>query len=251
MTKTPPEVTPSIQSLLITPELAKDWLERNTRNRPIDARRVQALADAMTAGKFLLTHQGIAFDPSGVLLDGQHRLLAVVRSGVAVRMSVTWGVDQRSLEVIDTGRARSAAQTLAIQGTPCANAIAAICRTAMVGMSPTNGSAYQNVLAFAHAHAESAASYVALSRKLTASVAGAFLRAQLVGMHGVRGAADRLLALQFDHDGDPMRALANRLRDRLTSRSRYAAAVTALRAVDEGRALKVVKDAVLDLPEIA
>lgn len=251
MTKNPTESTAAIQSMLVTPEMAKDWLEKNTSNRPVDQRRVKALAAVMSRGEFLPTHQGIAFSTSGALLDGQHRLLAIVESGASVRMSVTWGVDPRALEVIDTGRARSAGQTLAIQNTPHAHTVAALARSALIGLSAVLGSKYTDVLAFVRNNQESTQFYVPVARKLSARVAGAFLRAELSGMRGMRQAAHRLVTLEFEGDGDPMRALANRLRDRLTGGARYAVTVTALRAVDEGRALKIVKEATQDLPEVS
>jgi len=44
----------------------------------------------MKAGRWKLTHVGIAFDINNVLQDGQHRLWAVVFSGRTVEMSVTF-----------------------------------------------------------------------------------------------------------------------------------------------------------------
>lgn len=250
MTKNPSEVQQGIQSILITPELAKDWLANNTRNRPSDIRRVRALADTMLAGRFMHTHQGIAFDTNNVLLDGQHRLKAIVLSGVACRMSVTWGVDPNAVEVIDIGKARSAGQTLAIQGVKQANYIAAISRAALYGLGSVNGSRYTDVLVFARAHVDTVALYIPVAQKLSASAAGAFLRADMTGLKKVRHAAHRLVTLEFEPGDDPMRALANRLRDRLRVKAQYACCVTALRAVDEGRQLKIVREAVLDLPEL-
>lgn len=251
MTKNPPESAAGIQNILVTPGMAKDWLEKNTRNRPFDVRRVRSLADAMLAGRFLHTHQGIAFDVNGVLLDGQHRLKAIVLAGVSCRMAVTWGVDPSAVEVIDIGRARSAGQTLAIQGIPRANVVAAITRSALYGLGSVNGTRYGDVLVFARANLETVSVFVPLAAKLSASVAGAFLRAEMSGMRGVRHAAQRLFTLEFDGTDDPMRALANRLRDHVRTKAQYACSVMALRAVDEGRGLKIVREATQDLPELS
>ena len=66
--------------VLVTPLLAKKWLERNTDNRDIRPSVVTGLAESITRGEWVLSHQGIAFAKSGRLLDGQHRLLAIVEA---------------------------------------------------------------------------------------------------------------------------------------------------------------------------
>ena len=58
----------------VTPSQAANWLEGNTHNRPVTQAHVERLAAEMSAGRWRLTHQGIAFSTRGVLLDGQHRL---------------------------------------------------------------------------------------------------------------------------------------------------------------------------------
>jgi hypothetical protein len=66
----------------------------------------------MKAGRWLETHQGIAFDTDGRLIDGRHRLMAVAASGVTVRMWVFPEQTRETFDVIDTGYARAAAQFL-------------------------------------------------------------------------------------------------------------------------------------------
>ena len=69
----------TIQSTLmdIGPDIASQWLEGNVRNRRIDQKHVNCLAQEMAAGRWMMTHQGIAFDANGTLIDGQHRLWAI------------------------------------------------------------------------------------------------------------------------------------------------------------------------------
>jgi hypothetical protein len=77
------------QVLEMTPALAEDFLTHcNTHNRTLADAHVETLANEMRAGRWQLTHQGIAFSPNRVLLDGQHRLWAVVMSGVTVPMRI-------------------------------------------------------------------------------------------------------------------------------------------------------------------
>jgi hypothetical protein len=57
----------------ITPSRAAELLAANTTNRPLSRPVVRGFAEAMRRDEWLVTHQGIAFDVNGVLVDGQHR----------------------------------------------------------------------------------------------------------------------------------------------------------------------------------
>lgn len=102
------------QVVEITPALAEEWLERNTRNRTTKPHRIDAMCRTMAAGRWRLTHQGIAFDTDGVLIDGQNRLSAVVKSGLSIKMLVATNVPRDSMFAIDRGAMRSTADTLTI-----------------------------------------------------------------------------------------------------------------------------------------
>jgi hypothetical protein len=90
----------------ITPHRAQSYLERNKTNRKVSWAAVAALAYDMATGAFLTTEQGIAFDIHGGLVDGQHRLHAIIRSGKAQTMRVTFNAP--SIEAPrDRGRIRA------------------------------------------------------------------------------------------------------------------------------------------------
>lgn len=86
----PPPAVPfsNVYIVDVTPELATSWLEGNEFHRPVQDRSVEKYATEMTAGRWRLTHQGIAFDVDKKLIDGRHRLLAVIRSGKTIPMLV-------------------------------------------------------------------------------------------------------------------------------------------------------------------
>ena len=98
----------TIMQETITPELATQYLALNRGNRKLSARAVKMLAHEIREGRWQLTHQGIAFDEAGVLVDGQHRLQAVVEAGVPVEMMVARGVQpsENNLYAIDCGKKR-------------------------------------------------------------------------------------------------------------------------------------------------
>ena len=85
----------------VTPEMAAAWLEKNTHNRDIRQADINQYARDMKNGDWQLTHHGVAFNCEDVLIDGQHRLWAVIESGATVPMLVTYGLPIEVQLVID------------------------------------------------------------------------------------------------------------------------------------------------------
>lgn len=107
---------PSVSYVTVTPETAQRWLDGNTVNRRIREAKVNQFARDMTAGHWHLSNDAICFSPDGKLLNGQHRLTAVVRSGVDVVMLVARNMPPVAMTVMDTGSARSASDALKFDG---------------------------------------------------------------------------------------------------------------------------------------
>lgn len=96
-------------------------LSFNTKNRSICRSEVQKHAREMREGRWMLNGQTVKFTGDsllalGRLLDGQHRLMAIVMSGVAVPMLVAYGVPEESYGTIDFGRRRTAGDILCANG---------------------------------------------------------------------------------------------------------------------------------------
>jgi hypothetical protein len=100
----------------ITPKKAAIYLANAAPNRPVRKAWVAQLAQMMRDGDFHVTHQGIAFNDKGELVDARHRLLAVIESGCYVTMNVTRGLSDSAMNVIDTGKPRSVVDAMAIDG---------------------------------------------------------------------------------------------------------------------------------------
>ncbi|MCX2183449.1 hypothetical protein KV205_23385 [Streptomyces sp. SKN60] len=100
----------------VTPEIAEIFLAQTSVNRRLDMGQVRALAETILRGEWKLTHQGIAFDEIGTLLDGQHRLRAIIEANTPVEMLVFDGLSRDIFPVLDTGKRRSAADTLLSTG---------------------------------------------------------------------------------------------------------------------------------------
>jgi len=101
---------------LVTPRLAEEYLSTRGPNRALMPGTVIRLAEDMSANHWQLTHQGIAFDRDGHLLDGQHRLSAITSSGISQVLMVTRGLDPEAIQAVDIGAKRSTYQILALAG---------------------------------------------------------------------------------------------------------------------------------------
>lgn len=100
----------------VTPEIAREWLAHNDQNRSLRAGVVAKYARDMVAGNWQPTGQSISFDWNDRLIDGQHRLHAVIKANVTVTMLVVWNLDPDAQTVIDTGARRTPGDALKFSG---------------------------------------------------------------------------------------------------------------------------------------
>lgn len=117
----------------ITPEMARHWIEKANHNNPrkkINWNNVRKFAQAIKDGKWTTTHQGIAFDKFNRLVDGQHRLLAIIESGIAIYLMVTFGVSLDAVPDMDQGLKRDTATLLNIDDR-CAGVVSFLTRLAI------------------------------------------------------------------------------------------------------------------------
>lgn len=118
-----------VTRLVVTPELAAKWLEKNLNNRkltkPLEDNTVQRYARDMKAGRWHLTGDAIQFDTEGLLMDGQHRLWACVLADQPFESSVAYNVDPGARIVIDTGKKRTLGNYFTMAGEGDAISLAA------------------------------------------------------------------------------------------------------------------------------
>lgn len=114
----------------VSPEQASEWLKNNDHNRNLNAKIVADYARQMTDGRWHLNGEAIKISEDGVLLDGQHRLAAVVASGVSIEMLLVEGLPTETQDTMDSGRKRTAADVLSIKGETNANVLASVARRA-------------------------------------------------------------------------------------------------------------------------
>lgn len=117
-----------LKLITVDRKLAELWLASNVRNRPVDRSRVDEYRRAMATGKWKLSNDMLSFDRDGVLINGQHRLQAVIESNTSQTFAVLEGADRHDQDVMDVGKARKAGQQLSIRGWRNASAAAATVR---------------------------------------------------------------------------------------------------------------------------
>ena len=106
----------SVEMVLVTPEIATNYLRYNDKNRKPADETVRALSKQMTTGLFLENGESIVFDNQGKLKDGQHRLMAIIKSRQSYFIPIVRGVQPRVMATFDTGKNRSAKDVLELNG---------------------------------------------------------------------------------------------------------------------------------------
>jgi hypothetical protein len=102
---------------VITPEKAQGWLEANTFvNRRVRDTHVKMIASEIREGRWKLNGEAIVFDPQGNLLDGQHRLWAIIEANRAVSSVVVRNITPDAFATLDSGVKRTAGDVLSASG---------------------------------------------------------------------------------------------------------------------------------------
>lgn len=117
--------------MMISPEDAKELLKYNSSNRPVRQLRINRYARSMKMGRWIPSNDGICFSENGRLLNGQHRLEAVIRSGISIPLLIISGLDEKAFDIIDRGAVRSPSDLAAADGFPNPNLAVAGARSAI------------------------------------------------------------------------------------------------------------------------
>lgn len=112
----------------LTVGLAEELLGRNIANRRIHKVNLQRLTEALERGEWVFDGAPIRRGTDGTLLDGQHRCMAVVKTGVEVDVILIDGLHASTQSVMDSGPTRTLADMLDIRGEAQTRALAAIIR---------------------------------------------------------------------------------------------------------------------------
>lgn len=127
--KANPPQTMTVDIIGITPDIAWELYDLNSHNRNINQGNVEKFSERIKRGRWSQNGATICISKTGVLLDGQNRLLAFRKSGETVEYIVVWGLEDEAQEDMDTGSKRSLSQSLHLRGEANPNSLGATVRT--------------------------------------------------------------------------------------------------------------------------
>lgn len=134
----PVPVSPKVTQETLGPKEARKYLLANTHNRTVSQPVVRGYARDMRAGRWFAAVEVVTFDYNGVLLNGQHTLMAIVEASVNAgrdvyaSVIVVRGQDPAAQDVMDAGRKRTSSDQLRLHGEPNANVLSAALRLALI-----------------------------------------------------------------------------------------------------------------------
>ena len=140
---------------LITREKATEYLATNFEsNRKIRSRAVSQIVDDIKNGDFYLSWDCLAFNEMGQLVNGQHRLSAVIEADTPCRFYVLRNIDHSTIRHFDIGNKRNQADRISVHGTPMHPKSCAVIKAAFgswdsnfTGMNKFGYAKYDNLIA--------------------------------------------------------------------------------------------------------
>ena len=90
----------------IGPDLARYYLAKNKKNRLFNAKHVHFLANEIRTGNWKLNGDTIVLNDER-LIDGQHRLMAVLMADLPITTLLVTGVSSDVFDTIDIGKKRT------------------------------------------------------------------------------------------------------------------------------------------------
>ncbi len=101
--------------ITLTPKMAKEWLLSNTKNRPLRKATVTRYANEINKGNWVYNGESIKISSSNVIIDGQHRLHAVVLSGKSIDIELLTELSDDVFCTIDQGKTRTNSDNFALK----------------------------------------------------------------------------------------------------------------------------------------
>lgn len=110
------EKAPEPKSIVLGPKQAAQYLKLNTNNRPLSKSRVSSIANDIKEDRWDYNGNTIVISDDGILLDGQHRLQAIIQADKEVPIILLDGIKAEAFKTIDTGKRRTNGDALGMIG---------------------------------------------------------------------------------------------------------------------------------------
>lgn len=244
-TQSPPFKYEFLQ-VFVTPTVAEVLLERNTDNRKLNKQSVWQHKNDLFSNRFKFTPDPVVVLETGETCNGQHRLEAIVQSGVGAWMVIALGAPEAIKYVLDIGKPRTTGNILGFKGEANANLVGAIAKACLqYGEDPGWHHSKTHVVEHYESIKGQVRKYLEVGKmhRVGAASAAAFVLADLAGWRGVESASERFVGRSWSCDDDPMKRLHIRMvENKLDVKTRHTLTLSALNAVDDRRDIKVVRD---------
>lgn len=218
----------------IDPVTAARWLAENTVNRPIRAVKIDQYGRDMLAGRWNASESTLCFSPDGKLQNGQHRLTAIVKTGVTVVMLVQRNVPTAAMRTMDTGSARTIGDVLGFAKEISAHLLGSTLKTCLLVSdgriyrdNKVQGTSHEELLAFLAANPDVRES-VRLSRRWssvdappTTKASAHWLISRVAGDELATHYFDQLTSRANEPHGSAVLAVDSRLRQVRAMRAMY------------------------------
>ena len=108
---------------MLTPQLAKRLL-KSIKDRPDIEKKQRRVTESnsnlishvIKNGYFRFNGESIIVSDKGYIMDGQHRLLAVIKTGIAIPVLIVYGIDEDAMDTIDQNKKRTPSDIFNING---------------------------------------------------------------------------------------------------------------------------------------
>ena len=215
------------KSTTISPDMAKKWLGKNLINRSVRQKKVDEYAVAMKSGKWTVNDSAICLDPDGYLLNGQHRLLAIIDANVSIVQDVKYNVPRDAMKNMDQGAKRSVADALSFAGYSACHSLASIAKMVILvrdGRIYSDNKkqivSHNDILDFVSRHEKkileanaAAGRYRGIGAPPTAIGTAYWLIAETAGADAASNYFGRILSRTNEPAGSPVLAVDSRIRE--------------------------------------
>ena len=176
----------------ITPYVAKELLKCNVNNRRVSVQVLDLYVKMMSQGLWKEAGDTIKISKSGRILDGQKRLMAVVKSGITIKIAIAYDLEDDVFDVIDIGQKRTSADSFFVLKIKNSNSVPSIIKQYILimdnkrgGLMPKDRATNADILNIYHSDpdfwqdiaSKSFSFYKDFSKILTPSVVGGYLAA--------------------------------------------------------------------------
>lgn len=172
-------ITMESKLMIVTPEMAQRWLSVESKNRHVSNSRVDQLRRDIVDGKWVANGDTIKIGDYGEVIDGQHRLRAVIASGIAIKTLVVFGLSHSEVfGLCDQHRKRTLADHMSVLGEKRVNTLASTTQACYYWdtfqtFDPNGRDQAHRILEYFESHADemrAGAEYASQTRKQQAAI---------------------------------------------------------------------------------